>query len=146
MASDVTERLRRFTAERAYHVCEYCLVHEDDTFWGCQVDHIISRKHGGPSEQGNLAWACACCNQTKGSDLGTRIGEPLRLLRIFHPRTDRWRECFQLLGVRIEPASEVGEATVKLLQLNDDSRVHERTRLAETGRYPTIEALARMND
>ena len=38
MASDVSERLRREVAERAYHVCEYCLVHEDDTFWGCQVD------------------------------------------------------------------------------------------------------------
>jgi len=48
MASEVSERLRRQVAERAYHVCEYCLLHEDDTFWGCQIDHIISRKHGGP--------------------------------------------------------------------------------------------------
>ena len=31
MASDVSERLRQEVAERAYHVCEYCLVHEDDT-------------------------------------------------------------------------------------------------------------------
>ena len=37
MASDVSERLRQEVAERAYHVCEYCLVHEGDTFWGCQV-------------------------------------------------------------------------------------------------------------
>lgn len=42
MASEVSERLRRQVAERAYHVCEYCLIHEDDTFWGSQVDHIIS--------------------------------------------------------------------------------------------------------
>src|SRR5947208_9768365 len=34
MASHVSERLRRQVAERAYHVCEYCLIHEDDTFWG----------------------------------------------------------------------------------------------------------------
>lgn len=60
MATDVSQRLRRRVAERAYHVCEYCLIHEDDTFWGCQVDHIISRKHGGVTEPGNLAWACAC--------------------------------------------------------------------------------------
>jgi hypothetical protein len=33
MASDVSERLRQEVAERAYHVCEYCLVHEDDTFF-----------------------------------------------------------------------------------------------------------------
>ncbi|MSU49330.1 MAG: HNH endonuclease [Opitutus sp.] len=56
MASEVSERLRQQVAERAYHVCEYCLLHEDDTFWGCQVDHIISRKHKGSTEFTNLAF------------------------------------------------------------------------------------------
>jgi len=32
MASDVSDALRRHVADRAYHVCEYCLIHEDDTF------------------------------------------------------------------------------------------------------------------
>ena len=146
MAADVSERLRRQVAERAYHVCEYCLIHEDDTFWGCQVDHIISRKHGGASESANLAWACACCNNTKGSDLGTLVRQPPQLLRLFHPRTDRWGGHFLLHGVRIDPVNPIGEATVKLLQLNHDSRLRERETLAETGRYPSIEALARMKD
>ena len=146
MGSDVTERMRRQVAERAYHVCEYCLVHEDDTFWGCQVDHIVSRKHDGPSEPENLAWACACCNNTKGSDLGDLVGDPPQLTRLFHPRTDRWGGCFVLNVTRIEPTSAIGEATVKLLRLNSDSRLRERDTLAETGRYPTIEALARMRE
>lgn len=59
MASDIPDALRRHVADRAYHVCEYCLIHQDDTFWGCQIDHIISRKHGGTNEAANLAWACA---------------------------------------------------------------------------------------
>lgn len=59
MASEVSERPRQQVAERAYHVCEYCLLHEDDTFGGCQVDHIISRKHMGATELTNLAWAFA---------------------------------------------------------------------------------------
>ncbi len=146
MASDVSERLRRQVAERAYHVCEYCLIHEDDTFWGCQVDHIISRKHGGPTEPANLAWACACCNNNKGSDLGTLVGDPPQLVRLFHPRTDRWGQCFQLNGIRIEASDPVGEATVKLLQFNHDTRLGERETLAEAARYPTIEALARMKE
>jgi hypothetical protein len=54
MATEVSEGLRRRVAERAYHVCEYCLLHEDDSFWGCQVDHIISRKHRGRTEPSNL--------------------------------------------------------------------------------------------
>ena len=49
-------------------------------------------------------------------------------------------------GVRIDPVNALGEATVKLLQLNHDSRLRERADLAETGRYPTIEALARMKE
>ncbi len=65
MASDVSDALRRQVADRAYHVCEYCLIHEDDTFWGCQIDHIISRKHGGPTESANLAWACASARWTR---------------------------------------------------------------------------------
>ena len=146
MASDASEHLRWQVAERAYHVCEYCLVHEDDTFWGCQLDHIISRKHGGATEPGNLAWACACCNSTKGSDLGTLVGQPPQLLRLFHPRTDLWSGCFLLNGVRIAPANSIGEGTVRLLQLNHDNRLRERETLADAGRYPTIEALARMKE
>lgn len=133
-------------AERAYRVCEYCLVHEEDMFCGCQVDHIISRKHGGATEPGNLAWACACGNNTKGSDLGTLVGQPPQLVRLFHPRTDRWASCLLLAGVRIDPTNATGEATVKLLQLKHASRLRERETLAETGRYPTIEALARMKE
>ena len=109
------------------------------------MDHIISRKHGGATEPGNLAWACACCNNAKGSDLGTLVGQPPQLVRL-HPRTDRWGVFFQLNGVRIEGTHAIGEATVKLLQLNLDSRLRERETLAETGRYPRIEALARMKE
>jgi hypothetical protein len=146
MASDVSDALRRQVTERAYHVCEYCLIHEDDTFWGCQVDHIISRKHGGATEATNLAWACAVCNNSKGSDLGTLTGPRAELTRLFHPRSDRWAESFQLHGARINPIGAAGEATVKLLRINDDLRVRERQVLAEAGRYPTIEALARMRE
>jgi hypothetical protein len=146
MASDVSDVLRWQVADRAYHVCEYCLIHEADTFWGCQIDHIISRKHGGQSESANLAWACAVCNNSKGTDLGTIAGEPMELVRLFHPRKDRWAANFHLEGQRIDPLHPIGVATVKLLRMNEGSRLMEREVLAEIGRYPTIEALARMKD
>jgi 5-methylcytosine-specific restriction endonuclease McrA len=119
MASELSDSLRRHVADRAYHVCEYCLIHEDDTFWGCQVDHIISRKHGGDDKATNLAWACACCNNSKGSDLGTLAGARSELTRLFHPRSDRWADLFQLHGININPLHAIGEATVKLLQMNE---------------------------
>ncbi|MEE8586205.1 MAG: HNH endonuclease signature motif containing protein [Acidobacteriota bacterium] len=67
MASTVSAALRRLVAERAGFQCEYCLVHEEDTFYGCQVDHIISIKHRGLSEPENLPFACPYCNRSRKS-------------------------------------------------------------------------------
>jgi hypothetical protein len=39
MASEVSDRLRRQVAERAYHVCEYCLIHEDFRAGGAADNH-----------------------------------------------------------------------------------------------------------
>jgi len=50
--------LRRQIARRAGQRCEYCLIHEEDTFFGCEVDHVVSRKHGGTTTLDNLAYAC----------------------------------------------------------------------------------------
>ena len=146
MSREVSKPLRQQIAERAYSVCEYCLIHEEDTLWGFEVDHIVSRKHGGQTVLENLAWARACCNERKGSDIATLIGEPPRLVRLFHPRSDRWASCFHLSSFVIEAMNEIGAATVKLLQLNEDNRLLERRLLADWGRYPAVQALARMKD
>ena len=68
MGSYIRDDLRRLVAARADRLCEYCLIHEDDAYFGCEVDHIISVKHGGPTVAENLAYACAFCNRQKGSD------------------------------------------------------------------------------
>jgi 5-methylcytosine-specific restriction endonuclease McrA len=67
--------LRRRVVARAEGICEYCLIAEDDTFYGCEADHIISEKHGGPTDAENLALACVSCNQSKGSDVGSSTGK-----------------------------------------------------------------------
>jgi 5-methylcytosine-specific restriction endonuclease McrA len=46
---------RRLVISRAGRRCEYCLIHEDDTYFGCEVDHVISEKHGGLTAAENLA-------------------------------------------------------------------------------------------
>jgi 5-methylcytosine-specific restriction endonuclease McrA len=100
MSSYVTAELRRLVVERARGLCEYCLLHESDTYLGCQVDHVISDKHGGATVAENLALACAFCNRAKGSDVGslTAVGT---FSRFFNPRTDIWTDHFALDGVRI---------------------------------------------
>ena len=71
-SSYVGAPLRRQVAEQADSHCEYCLIAEAETFFGCEVDHIISEKHGGATQLDHLAYACAFCNRHKGSDIGQK--------------------------------------------------------------------------
>lgn len=132
----IPSELRRLVVERANSVCEYCLIHEDDTYFGCQIDHIISEKHDGVTEASNLAYACTFCNRHKGSDIASIDPETGSLVRLFNPRLDRWRDHFHLQGVEILPLSAVGRVTTRILNLNHAERLLERQALQEQGRYP----------
>jgi 5-methylcytosine-specific restriction endonuclease McrA len=72
----ISAELRRLVTSRAGQICEYCFIHEDDTLYGGEVDHIISEKHDGATTEDNLALACFFCNRRKGSDLGSILGAP----------------------------------------------------------------------
>jgi hypothetical protein len=135
MARWISTELRQTIADRARELCEYCLIAEADTFYGCEVDHIISLKHGGSTEPDNLAYACALCNRAKGSDVGsiTTSGE---FARFFNPRADRWAEHFRLEGATIQSLTQIGEVTARILSFNDSARIHEREELILFGRYP----------
>jgi 5-methylcytosine-specific restriction endonuclease McrA len=86
MADGVNAEIRLLVAGRADHLCEYCLIAENDTFFGCQVDHIISLKHHGQTKAENLAYACAFCNRFKGSDIASLSSQTGALVRLFNPR------------------------------------------------------------
>jgi len=139
----VGAELRHLVAARANHLCEYCLLHEEDTYFGCEVDHVVSRKHGGLTEEDNLAYACALCNRNKGSDLGSLEPDTGELVRFYNPRRDRWTDHFRLAddGVTIAPLTPIGRVTVRILGLNLNDRLLERTELREIGRYPPEAAL-----
>ena len=132
----ISAEIRRFVAERAGHRCEYCHIHEDDTFFGCEIDHIISKKHGGNNDPENLALSCLFCNRHKGTDIGSIHPNTGRLTRFFNPRKDRWNKHFQLNNVAIDPLTSIGEVTVRLFALNDPERLLEREDLISIGAYP----------
>ena len=136
MARWISAELRQTIADRANHLCEYCLIAEADSFYGCQVDHIISLKHGGSSDVDNLAFACALCNRAKGSDVGS-IAKSGDFIRFFNPRTDRWLDHFRLKGARIHPLTPIGEVTVRIFGFNDSARLHERREMIRFGTYPS---------
>ena len=130
MASDVSEQLRAEVASRAGYRCEYCLIHEDDTGFPHQVDHILSRKHDGASSLENLAYCCVLCNRYKGSDVASIDPVTGESVSLFHPRRDRWADHFRMDSEVIEPLTESGRATVRLLRLNVAERVAERALLS----------------
>jgi HNH endonuclease len=132
----ISAELRRTVRARSGLICEYCLIHEEDTFFGLEVDHIIAEKHGGETHLENLCCACLTCNRFKGSDIATLDANTRDLVRLFHPRQDVWSEHFELEGARILGTTKIGEATVRLLRLNLEERLLEREMLLTLGRYP----------
>jgi len=140
----ITAELRRRVATRADALCEYCLIAEEDTFYGCEVDHIISEKHGGPTQADNLSHACVFCNQAKGSDVGSIHWESGQFVRFFNPRTDRWADHFVLAGSRVEGVTAIGAVTARILGFNSGERIQERQTLQRMNRYPSAAASNRM--
>jgi len=140
----IPAELRRLVVARAEGICEYCLIAEGDTFYGCQADHIVSEKHGGSTDAENLAYACVFCNQAKGSDVGSIHWETNAFVRFFNPRTDVWADHFNLVGSTIEGLTPSAIATARILGFNSVERVLERQTLQDMGRYPSAPALKRM--
>lgn len=140
MTSYVSAELRRMVETRADHLCEYCLIHEDDTVFGCQVDHIISEKHGGATDAENLSFACTCCNRSKGTDIGSIARSSGEYVRFFNPRSERWSDHFALKGSMIVPRTPTGESTARILGFNEPERILERETLQNVGRYPPAQA------
>src|SRR3984957_3584050 len=123
------ERLRQTVRERADHRCEYCYLPQNaEPFFAYHVDtsFIVARQHDGTSDSENLALACYHCNTHKGPNLSGLDPETGALVRLFHPRQDRWDEHFERNGVLIGGRSAVGTKTCYrgslLLQETDGHR------------------------
>ena len=134
--SGVSIKTRSKVAKRAAFRCEYCRLHEEDGFLAFEIDHIISKKHGGGNEIGNLAFACPQCNAHKGSDIATTGDSYLEIITLFHPRLQNWDEHFSIVDGRIEPKTKTGKATIKILHFNSPDRVYQRTLLFDAKRWP----------
>jgi hypothetical protein len=134
--SYIPESLRKLIIERAEGHCEYCRIHMNVAYLAHQIDHIYAEKHGGETSEDNLCLSCILCNRYKGSDLCSLDPQTGEISELFHPRREKWETHFKLEGERIVPLTAQGRVTVKLLQLNSEERLLERTLLIEQGRYP----------
>lgn len=122
---------RILVRERANGCCEYCLLPQKYCDLTHHVEHIVSKQHGGTDVEENLALACHRCNLSKGPNLTGIDPASGELVRLFHPRQDRWEEHFLIEGVRIEGRTPVGRATVRVLAMNDARRLELRWELLQ---------------
>ena len=136
MSAPVPAALRTQVRERAEACCEYCLLHEEDAWVPHEPDHIIATKHRGRTDEANLAWTCLACNRHKGTDVASIDDGTGQVVRLFHPRRDRWARHFRFQGAEIVGRTAVGRVTVQLLQFNRRDRVRMRRTLIAAGLYP----------
>lgn len=113
--------LRDLVEARADGRYEYCRRYQDlvgETFFG--VEHILPRSRGGLTVPSNLALACRRCNLLKGDTTEALDPRTGRLVALFNPRRDSWRDHFRRSRdlLRIYGRTATGRATIDLLRWN----------------------------
>jgi hypothetical protein len=130
--------MKREVTKRASDCCEYCRSQARFSMQPFSIEHIVPRRRGGPTMLDNLALSCQGCNgyksiKVEGPDPATGALTPL-----FNPRQQRWQDHFtwneeytQILGI-----TEIGRATIELLQMNRSGLVNLRAALFALGDHP----------
>ena len=130
MSKYISEQFRKYVAERANFQCEYCHIYQEDAFFPFHIDHIISLKHGGLTILENLAYTCSFCNSFKGTDVGTILFPKQKFIRLFNPRKDSWSAHLEIGDFVFYALTDIGAATIKVLNLNEVVRIIERRTIA----------------
>ncbi|SRR5260370_34513046 len=135
MKEDVPVPLRADVQERARGRCEYCGLHEDDSWEPHQPDHIIARKHRGATVAENLARTCPACNSRKGPNLTGIDPKTEKVTRLFNPRRHLWSRHFRWHGAVLLGRTAVRRTTVEVPAINDAARLALRQELMDQGLF-----------
>jgi hypothetical protein len=100
------------------------------------IDHIIARQHGGATVLENLAFSCLHCNRHKGPNIAGTDPSTGKLVRLFHPRKDRWKAHFEWNGAVLVGRTVIGRATINVLSINDPDFLAVREALIREQAFP----------
>src|SRR5438270_10439 len=109
--------------ERAGGCCEYCRFPHAYSPLPYEIDHIIARKHRGPTDARNLALACFTCNNHKGPNIAGIDPASGAIVRLFHPRRHKWARHFRWDGAVLIGRTPIGRTTITVLDINLPLRV-----------------------
>jgi hypothetical protein len=118
--------------------CEYCLAPQFLTFATFHVDHIIPLSAGGKTIFENLCLSCPFCNLFKQGRVRARDPRTGKLVRLFNPRLESWKDHFRWRddGVEITGLTPRGRATVEALRMNNAIALTARRFWASGGVHP----------
>jgi len=125
-------------AQRAGHRCEYCRAPEAIFNLPFEVEHIIPTSRNGSDDESNCALACRSCNLYKSDQLEGLDELTGEIVRLFHPRQDRWDEhCrIDMVAGSILGRTSTGRATVAILQMNRPIQLAARRQWMLLGLFP----------
>ena len=103
--------LVRLVWGRARNCCEYCQMWQEFDDTPFEIDHIISKRHEGPTVANNLASSCYYCNSYKGTDIAGRDRLTRRLAPLFNPRRQKWSRQFRWEGAYLLGRTPSGHVT-----------------------------------
>ena len=134
----IPRALRRRVAEQARYRCGYCLSREEIIGMPLEIDHLIPRSKGGPTNEENLWLCCSFCNEYKGSRIVAENPESGHSVRLFNPRRQNWSDHFSWSrdGVLIIGSTATGRATVEALRLNRPHLIRARRAWVRVGWHP----------
>jgi hypothetical protein len=138
MSEFIPKGLREKIVKQARNRCGYCLSEQLRVYAPLEIDPIISKKRGGETIEENLWLACPLCNRFKGHQMYGIDPKTNHKVRLFNPRTQKWRRHFKFsqTGDEIIGKTIVGRSTVVALQLNNDMAVDTRKDWVKVGWYP----------
>lgn len=134
----ISRSLRARILQQAAHRCGYCQTQERVSGIPLTIEHILPRASGGTDAIENLWCSCRLCNEAKGVLTDALDPETNTRLALFNPRTQVWREHFAWTptGDEMVGLTPIGRATIAVLSLNSDFRVHSRRLWVEAGYHP----------
>jgi hypothetical protein len=115
--------VERAVRRRARNRCENCQTPQTAYRFGFPIDHILAKQHGGKTLPSNLALSCLRCNAHKGPNIAGIDTVTKRLVRLFHPRRDRWDEHFRWDDAILIGLTPIARATIVTLAINDSAYV-----------------------
>lgn len=91
---DLSADEQELIIKRARRRCEYCNCWMDFSSQSFEFEHIIPISRGGATTLKNIALACGGCNRHKYTKVSVIDPVSQKMVAIYNPREQSWREHF----------------------------------------------------